>query len=82
MDITWLGHACFRLRADDIIVVTDPFPASIGLRPDARPATMVTVSNTHVNHSGAEEVAGEPRVFNTPGEYEFRSVSVLSLIHI
>ena len=76
MDITWLGHACFRLRADDIIVVTDPFPASIGLRPDARPATMVTVSNTHVNHSGLEEVVGGPRVFSAPGEYEFRSVSV------
>ena len=76
MDITWLGHACFRLRSDDIVVVTDPFPLSIGLRPDARPATIVTVSNSHPNHSGTDEVLGVPRVFNAPGEYEFRSVAV------
>ena len=76
MDITWLGHACFRLRSDDIVVVTDPFPLSIGLRPDARPATIVTVSNSHPNHSGTDEVLGKPRVFNAPGEYEFRSVAV------
>ena len=74
MDITWLGHACFRLRADDMVVLTDPFPSSIGLRPDARPATIVTVSNNHPNHSNWEEVAGEPRVFSAPGEYEFRGI--------
>ncbi len=76
MDITWLGHACFRLRSDDIVVVTDPFPSSIGLRPDTRPATIVTVSNSHPNHSAWSEVTGDPRVFKAPGEYEFRSVSV------
>lgn len=76
MDITWLGHSCFRLHADDMVVVTDPFPISIGLRPDARPATIVTVSNNHPNHSNWEEVAGNPRVFRAPGEYEFRGISV------
>ena len=76
MEITWLGHACFRLRYDDIVVMTDPFPPSIGLRPDVRAVTIVTVSNSHLNHSGVEDVVGEPRVFNAPGEYEFQSVSV------
>jgi len=76
VEITWLGHACFRLRYDDIVVMTDPFPPSIGLRPDVRPVTIVTVSNSHLNHSGVEDVVGEPRVFNAPGEYEFQSVSV------
>ena len=76
MDITWLGHACFRLRADDMVVLTDPFPLSIGLRPDARPATIVTVSNNHTNHSNFEEVGGEPKVFSAPGEYEFQGISV------
>ena len=76
VDITWLGHACFRLRADDAVILTDPFPLSLGLRPDARSATVVTVSNSHPNHSNSEEVAGEPRVFASPGEYEYRSISV------
>jgi len=76
MDITWLGHSCFRLRADEMVVLTDPFPLSLGLRPDPRPATVVTVSNSHPNHSNWEEVSGGPRIFDTPGEYEFSGVSV------
>ena len=76
MDITWLGHACFRLHADDNVVLTDPYPLSIGLRPDTRPATVVTVSNGHPNHGNWEEVEGDPRVFSAPGEYEYRAISV------
>ena len=76
MDITWLGHACFRLRSDDVVILTDPFPLSLGLRPDTRSATVVTVSNTHLNHSNSGEVEGEPRVFATPGEYEYRGIYV------
>ena len=58
------------------MVVTDPYPLSLGLRPDTRPATVVTVSNNHPNHSCWEEVAGEPKVFAAPGEYEYSGVSV------
>ena len=76
MDIAWLGHSCFRLHDADMIVVTDPFPASLGLRPDTRPATVVTVSNTHPNHCAWQEVAGKPTVFSAPGEYEYNGVSV------
>jgi L-ascorbate metabolism protein UlaG (beta-lactamase superfamily) len=25
MDITWLGHACFRLRGRDVTILTDPY---------------------------------------------------------
>lgn len=75
MDITWLGHGCFRLRSNDLVVVTDPYPLTLGLRPDPRPATVVTVSNSHPNHNNWEEVAGEPRVFHTAGEYEYHGIS-------
>jgi L-ascorbate metabolism protein UlaG (beta-lactamase superfamily) len=37
---------------------------------------MVTVSNTHPNHSNWAEVAGNPRLFSAPGEYEYSGVSV------
>jgi L-ascorbate metabolism protein UlaG (beta-lactamase superfamily) len=76
MEITWLGHACFRLRSNEIVVITDPFPESLGLRLDGRPATVVTVSNSHPNHSNWQEIAGEPRVFSAPGEYEYAGVTV------
>ena len=76
MEITWLGHACFRLRSDETVVVTDPFPSTLGLRLGNQAATIVTISNSHPNHSNWQEITGEPKVFKAPGEYEFNSVSV------
>ncbi|HAA94781.1 MAG: MBL fold metallo-hydrolase [SAR202 cluster bacterium] len=75
MDITWLGHSCFRLHDADMVVVTDPYPASIGLRVDNRPASVVTVSNPHPNHNSVAGIEGEPKVFDAPGEYEFNGVT-------
>ena len=75
MEITWLGHACFRLRSDDLVVVTDPYPAALGLRPETRPATVVTVSNSHNNHNNRLEVGGSPKVFDSPGEYEYSGIA-------
>ena len=76
MDIAWLGHSCFRLRSDDAVVLTDPFPAALGLKPGNQPATVVTISNHHPNHCNWREVPGEPRVFEAPGEYECSGVAV------
>jgi len=75
MDITWLGHSCFRLHDADMVVVTDPFPASLGLKPDTRPASIVTISNPHPNHGNWQEVPGDPKVFAAPGEYEYNGVT-------
>lgn len=75
MDITWLGHSSFRLHDADMVVVTDPYPVSVGLRVDNRPASVVTVSNTHPNHSNAESIEGDPKIFCDPGEYEYNGVT-------
>ena len=76
MDMVWLGHSSFRLHSQGMVVVTDPYPESLGLRLDGRAAAIVTVSNTHPNHSADVTVTGEPRVFRAPGEYEFSHVMV------
>jgi len=75
MDITWLGHSCFRLHDADMTVVTDPYPSSVGLRVDNRPASVVTVSNTHPNHNNAEGIEGDPKIFEDPGEFEYNGVT-------
>ena len=75
MDITWLGHSCFRLHDADMVVVTDPYPASVGLRVDGRPASVVTVSNTHPNHDNTASIEGDPKIFRDPGEYEYNGVT-------
>jgi len=79
LDVTWLGHGCFRLRGRAAAVVTDPYPPAIGLRLAKQDADLVTVSHEHENHSFTEVVRGEPYVINGPGEYEVRDVSVIGL---
>ena len=76
MDLVFLGHSSFRLHAEGMVVITDPFPEFLSLRMESRPAAVVTVSNTHPNHSAAQVVAGEPRVFSAPGEYEYNGIVV------
>tara|TARA_B100000029_G_scaffold501715_2_gene575672 strand:- start:870 stop:1514 length:645 start_codon:yes stop_codon:yes gene_type:complete len=76
MEIIWLGHSCFRLRSQETVVITDPFPDSIGMALENRSAHIVTISNNNVNHSYTDDVSGNPKMFSAPGEYEYSGVSV------
>lgn len=74
MDVTWLGHSCFRLRGRSGAVVTDPYPPSLGprLRLDA---DVVTVSHRHEGHDHVQAVR-DAFVIEGPGEYEVSGVVV------
>ena len=76
MDITWLGHGCFRLRGRNAVVVTDPYPPALGPRLARLEAQVVTVSHPHENHSYVQAVVKEPYVVDGPGEYEAAGVHV------
>lgn len=71
MDLTWLGHACFRVRGREVTILTDPFEgADWGYAPVATTANVVTISNDHPHHAGVSGIEGKPRVLRGPGEYE------------
>lgn len=76
MDVTWLGHGCFRLRGRNAAVVTDPFPPSIGLKLQRLDADLVTVSHEHDNHNYTQAVRDGYEI-RGPGEYEVAGVSVI-----
>ena len=76
MEITWLGHSCFRLRTDDLAIVTDPFPDSSGLSMGAPSAIAVTVSHQHENHNHWPGVSGNPKVMSGPGEYDLSGIYI------
>ena len=56
MDVTWLGHGCFRLRGKGGAVVTDPYPPAIGLKLQRLDADIVTMSHDHANHNYVQAV--------------------------
>lgn len=70
MEITWLGHSCFRLRGKDISIVTDPYDRSSGYTLGRVSADVVTVSHDAPDHSNTAAVGGNPRLIDGPGEYE------------
>jgi L-ascorbate metabolism protein UlaG (beta-lactamase superfamily) len=76
MDVTWLGHGCFRLRGRSAAVVTDPYPPAIGLKLQRLDADLVTISHDHENHSYAQAVRAAYEI-RGPGEYEVAGVSVI-----
>ena len=78
MDVTWLGHGCFRLRGRSAAVVTDPFPPSIGLKLPKLDADLVTISHEHENHSYTQ-VMRDSYEIRGPGEYEVAGVSVIGV---
>ncbi len=79
MEITWLGHSCFRLRGRDAAVVLDPCPKSTGYNIGRPNADIVTVSHDHPGHNHVGAVAGSPRVVNGPGEFEIAGVLIMGI---
>ena len=79
MDLTWLGHACFRLRGREGVVLTDPPDPKSGAAIPKTAADLVTISNEDPRHSSLRSVGGEPVVLRGPGEYEVREILVTGI---
>ena len=78
MDLTWLGHGCFRLRGKNAVAVTDPYPPALGPKLAKLEADLVTVSHPHPNHSNVQAVK-DARVIDGPGEYEVKGITINAL---
>ncbi len=81
MDITYIGHSCFKFRGKGVSVITDPYDPSVGFSLPKLSADIVTVSHQHSDHNNAAIVSGttrreQPYVIAAPGEYEVLNVGV------
>jgi L-ascorbate metabolism protein UlaG (beta-lactamase superfamily) len=77
VDLTWLGHACFRLRGRDVTILTDPYHSDGWGYPSLlTSANIVTISNDHPHHASLEGIDGRPHVLRGPGEYEIGGVLI------
>ncbi len=78
MDVTWLGHSCFRLRGASATILTDPFPDSVGgsvASVESGP-DIVTVSNDTPNHNHVGGLESDYRLIEGPGEYGVSGVYI------
>ncbi len=78
-EISWLGHSCFRVRAREATLVTDPYNRKLGFDFGNPRADIVTVSRPGEKYSFLEAVKGEPKVLSGPGEYEVNGVFITGI---
>ncbi|MGN0995651.1 MAG: MBL fold metallo-hydrolase [Candidatus Ventricola sp.] len=61
MKLEWIGHACFRMTAQDgTVVITDPYDGSVGIRMLPLEADLVTMSHAHHDHCETGMLVGRP----------------------
>jgi len=84
MEITYLGHSCFRIKGKKNIIVTDPFNEDVGFKMPRVTADIITISHHHQDHNNVSAVKGttkrrEPFVVDGSGEYEISEVSIFGI---
>lgn len=80
MEISWIGHSCFRLKGKNAVVITDPYDeGSTGLKLPKLSADVITISHDHADHSNSAPLEGSPYVIHGPGEYEVKGINVVGL---
>ena len=79
MEITWLGHSCFRIKGKDAIVITDPCHPSLGYALGKLHADIVTLSHFHPGHSYSEAISSEFKEIRGPGEYELKGIFITGI---
>lgn len=79
MEITWLGHSCFRLRGKGATILTDPYDPSTSYNLGKPTANIVTVSIDLPDHNNFQAVEGNPMIIDGPGEYEVSGVLITGI---
>ena len=79
MEISWLGHSCFRIKGSQATIITDPYSPDEGYALGRPTAHIVTVSHEHSDHAYVQGIGGEPRLVTRPGEYEIKGVLIIGI---
>ncbi len=78
-EISWLGHACFRIKAREATILTDPYNRRLGHDYGKPQADIVTISRPGDAYNHISSVKGEPKVLSGPGEYEVNNVFITGI---
>lgn len=82
MKIEYLGHATFRITAQDgTTIITDPYEpggygGAIGYGKVDEPADIVTISHEHADHNYAAAISGNPVVVKGAGRQKVKGIEV------
>src|SRR3972149_9628456 len=77
MEITFIGHSCFKIKGKNSTIVIDPYePGKLGYKLPKLSADLVLISHGHDDHNYATGVSDTKMVIDTPGEYEIAGTHI------
>ena len=79
MEITFIGHSCFKIKGKDLTVVIDPYDPKIGYKLPKLDCDVLLVSHEHFDHNNIAGVSGYRLLVNTAGEYEISDTTILGI---
>ncbi|GIW04920.1 MAG: Zn-dependent hydrolase [Thermomicrobiales bacterium] len=78
-EFRWYGHNCFRIRAREATIVTDPVGRGTGYVMPKQSADIVTISHNHPGHTNLDAIRPDYNVVRGPGEYEIHDVFITGI---
>lgn len=78
-EIKWFGHNCFRIRAKEATVITDPVSKATGYALSKQSADIVSISHQHEANTNLNAIRPEYQLVDGPGEYEMHGVFITGL---
>ena len=78
-EFRWFGHNCFRIRAREATILTDPVGRNTGYVLPKQTADVVTLSHEHPGHANLDAVKPQFTTLRGPGEYEIHDVFVTGI---
>lgn len=77
MEITYIGHSCFKIKGKSTALIIDPYdPAKTGYKLPKLEADIILVSHQHSDHNYTQGVSNHSLLIQTPGEYEKGGVTI------
>jgi L-ascorbate metabolism protein UlaG (beta-lactamase superfamily) len=78
-EFRWYGHNCFRIRAREATIITDPVGRGTGYALPKQTADIVTISHDHPGHTNLDAIRPDYQVVRGPGEYEIHDVFITGI---
>lgn len=77
MEITYIGHSCFKIKGKQVTVITDPYdPKKTGYKLPKMECEILTSSHEHGDHSFKDGISSYKHYIDCAGEYEIAGVYV------
>jgi len=70
MEITYIGHSCFKIKDKTISLVIDPYDPKIGYKLPKLSCDVLLVTHDHFDHNNIAGVSDYRLLIDGPGEYE------------